>query len=164
VQLLAYCIYTVQQCPIVAPLWCRSNLNTHTPLQIPYSTSLWQQTTISNSPLWPPQGQCIFRRPPSPPSTYDLTVSGTHRWANDEWINVKHTSMYLQLSFPCVYTVLLTSVLRKQPVALCKPLKAAGNLQPCSFYRVYTANQDFKSPAITHPLIPERCMSCHVLK
>jgi hypothetical protein len=82
---------------------------------------------------------------------YALALPEAHRWASDEWINVKH--MYLQLAFLYVYTVILTSVLRREPVAFCNPLKAADNLQPCSFYRLYTAVQDFKSPAITHPLI-----------
>jgi hypothetical protein len=66
--------------------------------------------------------------------TYALTVPETHRWASDEWINVKH--MYLQLAFLYVYAILLISVLRGEPVAFCQLLKAAGNLQPCSFYRV----------------------------
>jgi hypothetical protein len=61
--------------------------------------------------------------------------------------------MYLQLAFLYVFNVLLTSVLRREPVAFCNPLRTADNLQPCSFYRVYTAVQDFISPAIDHPLI-----------
>jgi hypothetical protein len=70
--------------------------------------------------------------------------------------------MYHKLASLHIYTVLLTSVLTRELVALCRPLKTAGNLQLCRFYRVYTAIQDLKSPDISHPLILERCMSCHL--
>ena len=87
-------------------------------------------------------------------------MSGAHRWFSDELFNAKR--MYHKLASLHIYIVLLTSVLIRELVALCRPLKAAGNLQLCRFYRVYTANRDLKSPDISHPLIVERCMSCHL--
>ena len=72
--------------------------------------------------------------------------------------------MYHKLASLHIYTVLRTSVLIRELVALRRPLKVVGNLQLCRFYRVYTAIQDIKSPDISHPLILERCMSCHFWK
>ena len=69
--------------------------------------------------------------------------------------------MYHKLALLHIYTVFLTSVLTRELVGLCRPLKASGNLQLFSFYRVYTAIQDLKSPDISHLLILERCISCH---
>ena len=113
----------------------------------PYSTSLWQETTIPISP----QGLRICRRLPSILAVYTLRVAGAHRWFSDEWFNAQR--MYHKLASLHIYTVLLTSVLTRQLVALCRPLKAVGNLQLCRFYHVYTAIQDLKSPDISHPLI-----------